>query len=319
MSDGAGQPHEVVTAGEPMALLLAEGQRPLRDADRFIRSVAGTESNVAIGLARLGHRVAFTGRIGTDAAGEWVRHALRADGVDTGWLRDDPDHPTGLILRDYPAGRPVSVSYYRTNSAPSALTPEDADPDLIAGCRVLFVTGITAMLSSSAARFVEHAVGLAREAGTHVVFDLNVRLRLGDGPDWRKILHRYAGWADTLLIGQDELEAIGEPADPRDFLTGGTRTVLLKRGAAGATVFAENLMLESPARTVPVVDPVGAGDAFATGWISGLLRALGPAEALREAVLIASLAVAAATDTGGLPTAAERDRLLGAEGADVDR
>ena len=63
----------------------------------------------------------------------------------------------------------------------------------------------------------------------------------------------------------------------------------------------------------------GRADAFATGWISGLLRALGPAEALREAVLIASLAVAAATDTGGLPTAAERDRLLGTEGADVDR
>lgn len=310
---------EVVTAGEPMALMLAEGQRPLRDADRFIRSVAGSESNVAIGLARLGHSVAFAGRIGADAAGEWVRHALRADGVDTRWLRDDPGHPTGLILRDYPAGRPVSVSYYRTNSAPSALAPGDADPDLIAGCRVLFVTGITAMLSSSAAGFVDRAVDLAREAGAHVVFDLNVRLRLGDGPGWRAVLHRYAGRADTLLIGQDELDAIGERADPRNFLTGRTGTVLLKRGAAGASVFTGDLALESAARTVPVVDPVGAGDAFATGWISGLLRALSPADALREAILVASLAVAAATDTGGLPTAAERDRLLGAEGADVDR
>jgi 2-dehydro-3-deoxygluconokinase len=302
-----------------MALMLAEGQRPLRDADRFIRSVAGSESNVAIGLARLGHSVAFAGRIGADAAGEWVRHALRADGVDTGWLRDDPGHPTGLILRDYPAGRPVSVSYYRTNSAPSALTPGDADPELIAGCRVLFVTGITAMLSSSAAGFVDRAVDLAREAGAHVVFDLNVRLRLGGGPGWRKVLHRYAGRVDTLLIGQDELDAIGERAGPHDFRTGRTRTVLLKRGAAGAAVFTDDLTLESAARTVPVVDPVGAGDAFAAGWISALLRALSPADALREAILVASLAVAAATDTGGLPTAAERDRLLGAEGADVDR
>ena len=310
---------EVVTAGEPMALMLAEGQRPLRDADRFIRSVAGSESNVAIGLARLGHSVAFAGRIGADAAGEWVRHALRADGVDTRWLHDDPGHPTGLILRDYPAGRPVSVSYYRTNSAPSALAPGDADPDLIAGCRLLFVTGITAMLSSSAAGFVDRAVDLAREAGAHVVFDLNVRLRLGDGPGWRTVLHRYAGRADTLLIGQDELDAIGERAGPRDFLAGRTGTVLLKRGAAGASVFTGDLTLEAAARTVPVVDPVGAGDAFATGWISGRLRALSPADALREAILVASLAVAAATDTGGLPTAAERDRLLRAEGADVDR
>jgi 2-dehydro-3-deoxygluconokinase len=311
--------YEVVTAGEPMALLLAEGQRPLRDADRFTRSVAGAESNVATGLARLGHSVAFAGRVGADVPGQWVRRALRADGVDTTWLHEDPGRPTGLILRDCPPGRPVTVAYYRAGSAASALTPDDADPDLIAGCRVLFVTGITAMLSPSAAEFAGRAVDLAREAGAHVVFDLNVRLRLGDGPAWRTVLHRYAGRADTLLIGQDELEMIGEPADPRDFLTGAAATVLLKRGAAGATVLAEGVTLESAARAVPRVDPVGAGDAFAAGWISAFLRALPPADALREAVLLASLAVAAPTDTAGLPTAAERDRLLRDETPDVDR
>jgi 2-dehydro-3-deoxygluconokinase len=315
----SGLAHEVVTAGEAMALLLADGQRPLLDADRFTRSVAGSESNVAIGLARLGHSVAYAGRVGTDAAGQWVRNALRAEGVDTRWLRDDPERPTGLILRDYPPGRPVSVAYYRAHSAASALTPQDADPELIASCRLLFVTGITTMLSSSAAQFVEHTVNLAREAGVHVVFDLNVRLRLASAQSWRNALHGYAGRVETLLIGQDELEAIGERADPCDFLAGHTSTVVLKRGAAGAVVFAGNTRLESAARTVPVVDPVGAGDAFAAGWISGLLRALAPADALQEAVLVASLAVAAATDTAGLPTAAERDRLLRTKRPDVDR
>jgi 2-dehydro-3-deoxygluconokinase len=311
--------YEVITGGEAMALLLAEGQRPLRDADRFARSVAGAESNVAIGLARLGHSVAFAGRVGSDAAGHWVRRALRAEGVDTAWLREDRARPTGLILRDYPLGRPVSVGYYRAGSAASALAPDDADPELISGGRVLFVTGITAMLSPSAAGFVDRAVELARTACAHVVFDLNVRMRLGDGPAWRTVLHRYAGQADTLLIGQDELEMIGERTAAPDFLAGRTRTVLLKRGAAGATVLGAGLELECAARTVPLVDPVGAGDAFAAGWISALLRGLGPAEALREAVLVASLAVAAANDTAGLPTAAERDRLVNAEGADVDR
>jgi 2-dehydro-3-deoxygluconokinase len=311
--------YDVVTAGEILALLLAGEQRPLREADWFTRSVAGAESNVSIGLARLGHTVAYIGRIGTDAPGHWAANTLRAEGVNTTWLRHDPDRPTGLIMRDCPAGRPVSVAYDRAGSAASALTADDADRDLITGSRVLFLTGITALLSPSSARFTERAVEYAEAGGAHIIFDLNVRLRLASPQAWRAVLHRYAGRADTLLIGEDELRSIAEPGEAHQFLTGRTATVILKRGAHGAEVHSHTGQLAAPPRPVPVIDPVGAGDAFAAGWISAMLRARSPDECLREAILVASLAVATPTDIAGLPTAAERDRLLAAEGADVDR
>ena len=115
---------DAVTAGEAMGLLLAESATPLRRADRFVRSVAGSESNVAIGLTRLGHSVAFCGRIGTDAAGGWVRDTLRAEGVDVRALHDDPDRPTGVLLRDSPPRGAPSPSRTTAPAAPPPHCPQ---------------------------------------------------------------------------------------------------------------------------------------------------------------------------------------------------
>jgi len=310
---------DAVTAGEAMGLLLAESAAPLRRADRFVRSVAGSESNVAIGLARLGHAVAFCGRVGTDAAGGWVRDTLRAEGVDVRCLHDDPDRPTGVLLRDSPAaGRPVSVSYYRGGSAASALSTRDVDDELLASARLLFVSGITALLSPSAADFVDHLMSVATRAGVHVAFDPNVRLRLAGVAQWRRSYPRFAGRMDTLLVSNEELDLLELPADPARLLLGRTTTVVVTHGAGGATATTASGTVRVGARAVAVADPVGAGDAFTAGWLSAWLRGLPPAEALREAAAVASLVVGVPTDIAGLPTPRERDQVL-LPGGDVDR
>ena len=310
---------DAVTAGEAMGLLLAESATPLRRADRFVRSVAGSESNVAIGLTRLGHTVAFCGRIGTDAAGGWVRDTLRAEGVDVRALHDDPDRPTGVLLRDSPAaGRPVSVSYYRTGSAASALSIRDVDEDLIASARLLFVSGITAMLSPPAEDFVDHLLSVATRAGVHVAFDPNVRLRLAGAAQWRRAYTRFAGRMDTLLVSHEELDLLALPTDPARLLQGRTTTVVVTHGAGGATATTASRTVRVGARAVAVADPVGAGDAFTAGWLSAWLRGLPPAGALREAAAVASLVVGVPTDIAGLPTPRERDQVL-RPGGDVDR
>ncbi len=310
---------DAVTAGEAMGLLLADSATSLRRADRFVRSVAGSESNVAIGLARLGHTVAFCGRVGTDAAGGWVRDTLRADGVDVRALYDDPDRPTGVLLRDSPAGRrPVSVSYYRSGSAASALSPGDVDEQLVASARLLFVSGITTMLSPSAGDFVDHLISVATHAGVHVAFDPNVRLRLAEAAQWQRSYARFAGRMDTLLISDEELALLQLPHEPARLLQGRTTTVVVTHGADGATATTAAGTVRAGAREVAVADPVGAGDAFTAGWLSGWLRGLPPADALREAAAVASLVVSEPTDIAGLPTARERDQVL-LPGADVDR
>ena len=298
---------DVVTFGEAMALMLAEPGVPLRRAHTFRRQVAGAESNVAIGLARLGHRVGWFGRVGADAFGDAVLGALRAEGVDVSRAVVDPEAPTGLLARDCSAARPTEVAYYRRGSAGSRLRPSDVDAGYLGTARWLHVTGITPVLSDDAAAATRAAVEAARAAGVRVCLDPNIRRRLADPARAAALLRPLIGYADLVVAGEDEADLLGDL---------GPGLVVIKRGGRGARTGAGDI--EVPAFRVPAVDTVGAGDAFAAGLLSALLRDRPLAVALREASAVAALCVAAPGDTDGLPTAAERDAYL-AGGADVTR
>jgi len=298
-------PLDVVTFGEAMALMLAEPGVPLRRAHTFRRQVAGAESNVAIGLARLGHRVGWFGRVGADAFGDAVLGALRAEGVDVSRAVVDPEAPTGLLARDCSAARPTEVAYYRRGSAGSRLRPSDVDTGYLGTARWLHVTGITPVLSDGAAAATEAAVRAAHAAGVRVCLDPNIRRRLADPARAAALLRPLLGYADLVVAAEDEADLLGDL---------GPGLVVIKRGSHGARAGD----IEVPAIRVPEVDTVGAGDAFAAGLLSALLRAAPLDVALREASAVAALCVAAPGDTDGLPTAAERDAYL-AGGARVTR
>jgi len=310
---------DVWTGGEAMGLLLASGARTLRRADGFVRGVAGSESNVAVGLARLGHRVAFGGRVGADSVGGWVRDTLRAEGVGLDGLITDPALPTGILLRDSPLAGPVSVSYYRSCSAGAAVDADDVPVDTVSGARAVFLSGITPMLSAGAARFTDRVLGVAADAGVPVFFDPNVRLRLAGRDNWRSAIGSCLDRVDTLLIGRDELDLLGLPGDPAKLLSARLKTVVVKCGADGATAATADGTVHAPASPAPLVDPVGAGDAFCAGWISAWLRRKPLPDALREANAVAAFVVAAVTDIAGLPTSEERDWAMRKDRTDVDR
>jgi 2-dehydro-3-deoxygluconokinase len=114
---------EVVTLGECLVALVAMDVGPLAEVGVFGRHVAGAEANVAVGLARLGHRVAFVGRVGADGLGTAILRGLRGAGVVVDWLRVDADAPTGLVIRERRALGPADVLYRRTSSAGSPPRP----------------------------------------------------------------------------------------------------------------------------------------------------------------------------------------------------
>nr|WP_323184909.1 sugar kinase [Kitasatospora purpeofusca] len=298
---------EVVTVGEAMAALRATG--PIRLAPPMELSVAGAEANVAIGLARLGHRARWVGRVGADPFGALVLRTLRAEGVDTAHTRVDTDgRPTGLLVREDSIGDLASVHYYRERSAGSALCPEDVLPALGPGTRVLHLTGITPALGPSAARTVEAAVARARELGITVSLDVNHRARLWSQDRARRTLLPLARAADILIASADELHLVADDPtlDEADtvaaLLDRGTREIVLTRGGAGGSVATTRGTHHAPARRVPVVDVVGAGDAFAAGYLSALLDGLTVEQRLHRATDTAAFAVATRGDWEGLPT-----------------
>jgi 2-dehydro-3-deoxygluconokinase len=299
-----------------MLLMLAEPGLPLERAAHFRRSVAGAESNVASGLARLGHWARWIGRVGDDPAGEAVLRELRADGVDVSCAEMDPESPTGLLLRDSHARRSIDVQYYRTGSAASLLSPAQITPEALAGVRLVHVTGITPMLSESAEQATRTLFERARQAGAAVSFDPNVRSKLGTEHEWIRRVGPLLREADLVLAGEDELELLlgaGPDEGAKALLTlGRASTVVVKRRDHSVVAHTTEGQWEQEPFDVPVVDPVGAGDAFAAGWLSARLRGLDQSSALAEAACVAALVIQAPGDTDGLPTAAGRDRALNA-------
>ncbi|MFD4633847.1 sugar kinase [Streptomyces sp. NPDC058284] len=319
----------VLTLGETMVALRGTG--PLKLGGSMDLSVAGAESNVAIGLARLGHAVRWAGAVGDDEAGELVLRTLRAEGVDVSHATRDPHAPTGLILFEPRLPEVTRVHYYRAGSAGSRLSPDAVEAAFAAAAppHVLHLTGITPALGPSAAEACRRALRLAREHGSRVCLDVNFRARLWSREEAAAELRAWVPYVDVLIASDDELPlclpesapagapgALESPA--KSLLARGVREVVVKLGADGATVHTADGALHSPAREVRAVDPVGAGDAFVAGYLSALLDGAEVPERLARAVTTGAFAVASHGDWEGAPTRSEL-ALLGAGAGTVVR
>jgi 2-dehydro-3-deoxygluconokinase len=303
---------DVVTFGESMALFRADPGESLRTARRFSRSIAGAESNLAIGLCRLGCPAGWFGRVGNDPLGLGILDTLRGEGVDVSRAAVDDAGSTGVLVRDTHGERRIDVVYARQGSAASRLSVSDLDQDYLTSARVLHVTGITPALSPTAREATAEAVRLAAEADVTVCFDPNLRRRLWPGmAEARRallpLLERaqivLVGHAEaTVLTGQETAEAAG-----RWLADHGAVTVAVKLGADGALGIREGRSYRGPALSVRPVDPIGAGDAFDAGFLAAWLRGADLAECVDDGNLAAGLSIQVSGDVEGLPYRREMD------------
>jgi 2-dehydro-3-deoxygluconokinase len=218
------------------------------------------------------------------------------------------------------------VQYRRAGSAGSRLDPSDAEAALDPLPRVLHVTGITPALSPSAAAAVARAVELASAGGALVSLDVNHRSRLWSRAEASAALRPLVRHTDLLVASEDELDLVGEgggeggeDAAVADLLAGGVTRVAVKRGAAGSTLWGPAGRADVAALPVTAVDPVGAGDAFCAGLLSGLLDGLDDPAALARANAVAAVAVSTHGDWEGLPRRHELDQLAGAPAGTTHR
>jgi 2-dehydro-3-deoxygluconokinase len=300
---------DVVTLGETMVSLRTG--TPLRLGGTMTMTMAGAESNVAIGLARLGHTVRWGGRVGADEVGTFILRTMRAESVAVDTVVVDAKRSTGLMLAERRVADVSRVSYYRAGSAGSALAPADAAACLADTPRILHLTGITPALSGSAAKAVVSAVELARQAGALVSIDVNYRSSLWSPQEARPVLSRLVRSADIVIASEDELGLVvidpqDESAAAEELAASGVSQLVITRGARGATVWHEGRAHDATAVAVTVLDTIGAGDAFTAGYLSGVLDELGPAVALHRGTVTGAFAVACVGDWEGLPT---RDEL----------
>ncbi|WP_380161283.1 sugar kinase [Kineococcus sp. R86509] len=270
---------KVLCVGEAMVVLTPARDVPLAEADLFVRTVGGAELNVALTLARLDVDVSWLSRLGDDGFGEHVLALADGVGVDVGAVELDPDRPTGLYVKApgvaADGSRRSRMHYYRSGSAASALSPEFLDRPAaraaLAEADTVHVSGITPGLSDSAAAFCAALADRVRGSATTLSVDLNHRPALWRGRS-EEPLRRLAAAADEVLLGADEARVVFGTDDPAALRTAlpGARRILLKQEEHGVLVLEPgNPDRHVPALTVDVVEPVGAGDAFAAGYLAG--------------------------------------------------
>lgn len=297
---------EVLTFGETMVSFRSGG--PLSLGGTLTTRLAGAESNVAIGLARLGHAVSWAGRVGADPFGEMILRQLRAEGVDTSHAVIDQNRSTGLMFVEQRTADLTRVEYRRSGSAGSALSAEQMLPALDGGPRMLHLTGITPALSASARECARSMAASASAAGVLVTLDVNYRSRLWSREEAREALHPLVTHAGIVIASDDELDLVAggpEPEAVAALAARGVRYVAVKRGSRGATLHTDGNRIDVAALAVTAVDPIGAGDAFSAGLLSGLLDGLSPEACLRRAVTSGAFAVSTWGDWEGAPTRAE--------------
>ena len=301
---------DVLAVGESMLTLYRE---PDAVADAFAWDVCGAESNVARYCAAFGLSSGWVSRLGSGMAGSLVHDALARSGVDTSLVQFCDDAPTGLMLRDSPE-HGQRVQYYRKGSAASMMSAEVVSVEACLDARIVHLSGITPALSNGCQRLVEAL--LSEPSGALRSFDVNWRPALWpDGPPCELFLE-LAGLADIVFVGLDEASAVwgfSDPADVRSALPQ-PRIVVVKDGASGVHTYDGEAALFEPALRGPIVGLRGAGDAFAAGFLSGMLTHPDNLQRCQRLGHVAAMsATASESDVGSLPDPAVIEAMLTAD------
>ena len=308
---------DLVSMGETMIQLNAVTSGPLRYVNNFEKHAAGTESNVAVGMVRMGYSAGWVSKLGDDELGRYIHGFLRGEGVDVSRVRFDAGAPTGLyfVQRDFPLPGKSVIYYYRKGSAASRLTPEDVDEEYLASAKIFHTTGVTLALSDSCRRTVDKAIEIAHSSGVQVSFDTNIRLKLWTPDEARRVMLPYLSKADTLFTDIQDSEILVGESDPasaaKKYLKMGVDTAVVKMGDKGAYVETkEGQKSMGTAFKVPVVDVTGAGDAFDAAFLSCRMRGMDLDNSIEFANATGALCITVRGDVEAIPSIADVKRFI---------
>lgn len=299
---------DVITMGETMVAITSDNSHSFKYANQFSKHIAGAESNFAIGVQRLGLKSGWISSLGKDPLGDYIEFFVRGEGVDVSQVKRDENYNTGLMIKDIINQKKANVYYYRENSAASRISPKDIDENYIKQAKFIHLSGITLALSDKTKESLLKMISIAKKNNIQVSFDPNLRQKLwADKLKMKKEVLDIIKKSDILLPGVEEGKILLGISSPEKIIKefyeimGGL--VVLKLGEEGALYYRGNEIVHIPAYKIEtVIDPIGAGDAFAAGLISGLLKKMDIKEAVKLANMVGAYCVTVKGDIEGLPT-----------------
>ena len=276
---------DLFTFGETLALFMTTDTDSVITAQNYSMTAAGTEANVAVAAHQLGLNVYFQTKLGPDELGIAVSNKFAEVGLETKHFITCENY-TGALVRNHGGTQPFVNTYLRRCSAGSTFSPADLDEAALAKSKWLHVTGISVAISDTSKSAVIRALDVARANKVGISFDLNYRKKLWDEEIASTTLKSIIKDLDVVSGGVDEYEIIFGSKDPEENLSRvaalGVKTAIMTAGPGEMRILHEGRRFDFTPTKVKLVDPVGSGDAFISGTISGLIGGLSIEEAIAQ-------------------------------------
>ncbi len=281
---------DVIALGEAMV----EFNQTRAGEPQYLQGFGGDTSNAVIAAARAGARTAYLTRIGQDRFGDELLALWHREGVDTKSIeRDAAAHTAVYFVTHGPGGH--EFSYLRAGSAASRMTPQWLPSAPVADAQILHVSGISLAISASARDTVFAAMVEARQAGTLVSFDSNLRLKLWPLDVARECIKQAVALCDIFLPSVDDVTALSGLVEPDAIVDWGhglgAATVVLKLGSEGCLASDGTKRMRLPGHAVTLQDATGAGDCFCGNLLARMAAGDAVFDAARYANAAAALAV----------------------------
>lgn len=291
----------LLTAGEVLAAFVPDSGEAFRRSNSVHRFTVGAEANVAVAVSRLGLSSTCVSRVGSDLLGEGLLDDLIREGVTVSHVEVDPSAFTGSLIRETPAPGTTRVTYRRSGSAGSQLSPAQISPELVAAHSHVHLSGVTAALGEQPRATMNALFSEAKRIGRTRSFDMNYRSQLWSPEEAGPILREFAEMADILVGGRTEWEIAFGSEDAGVAALAETALAVVTDGDREIRAYHRGEKFSQTTFSSDVIDPVGAGDGFVGGLLAGLMAGLDVKDAIRQGAYCGSRVVSRLGDWSGLP------------------
>jgi len=286
---------DIVGLGETMVAFDPDQTVRLRAVDTFHKYAGGAETNTLIGLQRLGFSARWISAVGDDEFGNFLITKVRGEGVDTSFIKIDPNHQTGIFFVERSVTEDCRSMYYRDNSAYRNFSEEDINESMFLGAKIFYFSGITPSLNGLCLSMLLKSIAIAKKLKIKIVMDPNLRLKLISVENARKVLVPIIKNCNIILPNEAEIKLLfpGRKIDAiaEELVSSGVEILVVKMGIDGAIAYTKNGKFKIKAILLEkILSSMGAGDAFNAGFLSGILENLDIVDCLKRGAVAGTFA-----------------------------
>ncbi|MBC1474753.1 5-dehydro-2-deoxygluconokinase [Listeria grandensis] len=314
--------YDVIAVGRACIDLNAvEYNRPMEETMTFSKYVGGSPANIAIGMAKLGLKVGFIGKIPDDQHGRFIEQYMREGGVDTSQMVTDQDgHKTGLAFTEIKSPEECSILMYRDQVADLYLESNEINEAYLKKTKALVISG-TALSQSPSREAILKSVQLARKHDVTIVFELDYRPYTWKSAEETAVYYQLVAEQANIVIGtRDEFDMLENRGDGENTATVAAlfqhtpELIVIKHGVEGSFAYAKSgETFRGKAYMTKVLKTFGAGDSYASAFLYALITGESIETALKFGSASASIVVSKHSSSEAMPTVLEIEDLIAAQ------